>query len=266
MQIVKAERICPALKGHDYEIAKAYKSIRISEMDEEIIFALINSYVVKEPLISGVKINSQASATEQSIIVEEILKVCQESIWLTDQDLKFILEKGMTGMFGEYYGLNAKTARNWIKTYRETLRAEALKKQIEFENQQAEKEEAERLKKTVDEAIEANRRRLIEKFNQLKARPKPVTWESIASEMLFDTLWYTKFWNAGIIDLDNDEKQFIFDQERAKVDQFKTRRMTQSEIDKEARANCLSRVFRLALAEMVNSGKDIEEILKEKGL
>lgn len=270
--LAKVEKpLAPELSKKESEIVRASRTLfcyrLIEQADPEINFILLkalNQFATR----TGFQKQGKVEDNEQEEIIMGLLEAVKLNRWLKVKELELILSRGMLGEFGDFHGLNGRTLNGWIKTYFERERAEALKKQIKFEQEQAElankasKEEAARVY-TIQQ-----RKRFVDAYNRLKnENTGPVTWASIPAGIDTGNIWYERFWKSGLHRVDRPTyDQYVSEAEkRFRVDEL-AKHLDNEGRKRRAEAYARGRVLREKIAELINADQDIEEVLNFVGL
>lgn len=119
---------------------------------------------------------------------------------LTVAELKLSFLNGLSGDYGDYIGVNLKTASQWIKGYSE---AEIKKKALAEWNKCLETDKKEELTEGQKEEIEL--RATINYFDEFKKNSDSITPDFILA------IYYTRLKNKGLINFSDDKKSEMYE-------------------------------------------------------
>lgn len=123
-------RLCPTLTPTEVVVVNSRQSNRIADCsDKEIDDALLNA-ISMAYFQSGQALNAGIVNAEIKELIPD-LRIYFSTVCIGEIALFF--KQGIDGMHGEYFGLNCKTYRQWLRSgMGSTARLEALKKQRKF--------------------------------------------------------------------------------------------------------------------------------------
>ncbi len=280
--IVNAGEFAPApsLNIRESKIVIASQSARCADImnnkGPEVKAFLIKA-LDKFQAVTGFKRASEAGVDEKTVILQAMMDVVKRYKWLRIDELKFILDEGMIGEYGDFFSFDARTLNGWIKAYYDKERGKALKKQLEYTQKQTDLEEESRKKKNQEQAVKANREQFIQAYLSLAQEHAEaietgeLTYVSIPVKIdPKNVLFYAfqKKWDNKL-GFPVEKLKQILEQE---MEMQKLRLSTSGDWVKmkdekalvaAAQSNARSKTFRMRIALMLMSGVDIEEFIKE---
>jgi hypothetical protein len=145
MELVKydSQRLCPALTPTEQSIVLATQAKRISEMNLLDVANLVTDLISKTIIVLGHKSKEQL---ERSAIEPEIVRdLITDYKNMTIEEVKAAFHLGSRGKFAtednKVIFISVAMVYSWLKAYRETIRKEAMGKQLRFEQDNPMKKE-----------------------------------------------------------------------------------------------------------------------------
>lgn len=182
---------------------------------------------------------------------------------LTVAELKLSFLNGLSGDYGDYIGVNLKTASQWIKGYSE---AEIKRKALSEWNKCLETDKKEELTEGQKEEIEL--RATINYFDEFKKNSDSMTPDFILA------IYYTRLKNKGLINFSDDKKSEMYE---IGLNQYKNGATGQRsskdiygamilKIEKQQNKQFENICKRIALheyfKEIINNGLELKDIIK----
>jgi hypothetical protein len=269
--IAKAEKaMAPNLTEREVKVINASRSPHCSRLirqgDPSVNKILINALRGLHTIAGYSKPEKSDPETVAEIVVA-MTDVIKRHTWLRVRELDRVINQGLIGEYGDFYGLNARVLNGWIKTYFEAERAAAIKKQVAFEQDQ--QVEAEKAREEANRKFytRQQRERFISHYRQLQEKTGPLSWRQVPDTIDIGNNWYERFWKAGLQRVDAETfSQYVSEaQKELKGDEL-SRHLTGEGLLNRAKAFARGRVLREKVAQMLNSDQDIEEVLDFVGL
>lgn len=275
--IAKAEKpFAPGLSPKECSIVKASRSAhchRLLKQGDPEVNHILTKALRSMQAVTGYAKPDTAEENFNAEVIAAMIDVVERHTWLKVQELELIIQQGMIGEYGDFYGLNARVLNGWIKAHFEGQRTAAIKKQAAFDQAQQEEAEKAHQKALQRQAVQSIRESLISAYSGLKKHytGKQITYQQIPPEIDTGNIWYEKFWKAGIHRVGKATFEQYTEEEvpnaRTELTELKTYfQIEKGAFTKRAKSLARSRVFREKLAELLNAGADIEKVLKEHNL
>lgn len=131
MEIVQTKiNLSPNLNNLERQIVLAQLSKRIRECNVDELTNVVNEAIVKAYFQCGQKPDTKTLVLEVKELLKDLTKYFP-TIFLNEIELFF--KQGIDGQLGEYYGLNLKTYRQWLRNGATNIsRLNAMKIQRQF--------------------------------------------------------------------------------------------------------------------------------------
>lgn len=254
-------KICPTLTTQEASIVLASRGAKIKDIKKKEIANVITDLVGA----SFVVLNQQKMLPEDRLILEQqvVGDITRDFQNLSLEDIKEAFHLGVRGQFKskpeDVVFISVATIYSWLRSYKEGMRREAMKKQIEFLNKK-EKETKELTDQEKEEKAKEFLKYCIQAFEEYKT-----------SKSIYDPVnaIYYALEGAGVIRFTKERKDKIYAQaiEHLKITEDKSFRVLLERGAKEAktRAKVLAaqmalKIFFDELIEMEMELKDLIEI------
>ncbi len=179
---------------------KAKDSPKISEMSPVDAEIFIYNLISETQINIGHTKSAEDSKINQISAAAILQYIYQKNRTLTISELKLAFLNGLSGDYGDYIGVNLKTASQWIRGY---SGAEIKRKALSEWNKCLETDKKEELTEEQKEEIEL--RAIINYFDEFKQNNDSTTPDFILA------IYYTRLKNKGLINFSDDKKSEMYE-------------------------------------------------------
>ena len=206
---------------------------------KEIIFEACNNL----EFIAGLKQFREYSKEDKQRLIDCLYEGIKSYKWLNEKRLEYILNHGLRGNYGEFYGLNERTLTQWINRYHESN-----KQQILLELQPIEKE-SEVSQEEKEYWIEMGKQRFKANWEKSKSGNVPDLDE-------WAPYWYNKMVDKGVLVESRYNLDFVTDQQK------KMLRLDRPFFgESELKASVRNKIWKLFILDCIKKGTDLSKMI-----